>query len=198
MRASSMTGQSSVEFAVSLSALFLILAGTLTISAWQETQRRTLGAARQAAFEVLWTGADDATRAERVYRQQFGDYGLAMPLTGQRLVELDNTATEAVAQPLSGATASVEELLLQSLRAADSPVEGEFSPGGRGWVGARMAVQPKPMRFLPGPLGTSELHVEGSMLLLNDGWSADGPEHVAQRAGTLVPTHRLALLGDVI
>ncbi|MDR2216279.1 MAG: hypothetical protein LBE59_10650, partial [Nevskiaceae bacterium] len=29
-------------------------------------------------------------------------------------------------------------------------------------------------------------------------WSADGPEHVAQRAGTLVPTHRLALLGDVI
>jgi hypothetical protein len=194
-----MAGQSSVEFAVGLSALLLLCMATLVIGAWQETQRRVLVTARHAAFERTWTGArDDAGRVVRLYRQHLGDPGLAMPLTGGLLVGTEDLEEVPVSLRLEGATGSAEGWLLQVLEPGISRPSGEFDPGGRGWAGARVEVHPRQMPFLPPAVRTLVPDLHGSMLLLNDSWSSSGPAQVRERAGALVPTHALNSLHSVV
>lgn len=195
----SMAGQSSVEFAVGLSTLLLLAMATLVIGAWQEAQRRVLVTARHAAFEQLWAGArDDAGRVVRLHRQHLGDPGLAMPLTGSLLVGAQDLEEVPVSLGLEGATGTAEGWLLRVLEPGGSGASGGFDPGGRGWTGARIAVHPRQMPFLPYPLRALVPELSASMLMLNDSWSASGAAQVRQRAGALVPTHALDSLQSVV
>jgi hypothetical protein len=193
------TGQSSVEFAVALSSLALLATGMLAVGAWQEAQRRVLLVARQAAFERLWSGSDGgAERVTRLHQLHLGDPGLATPLTGGALTDSGSLSNAAVTQRLEGAPGTAERALLQVLDAGSAFPATQFDPGGSGWTGARIELQPRPMGFLPVPLNTLELRLRGSMLLLDDGWAAAGPDQVAQRSGALAPTHALAALQAVV
>jgi hypothetical protein len=194
-----MAGQSSIEFAVGLSTLALLGIGTLAIGTWQEAQRQVLVAARQSAFERNWTGVGiDSERSTRLHRLHFSDPGLAMPLTGEGLVGAIALEERPVARPLEGATGAAEGLLLRPLEVGVAGASGGFDPGGRGWAGSRVELRPRPMPFLPDPLRTLQPRLRGSMVLLDDGWSATGPSQVRQRAGALVPTRALASLQAVV
>lgn len=192
-------GQSSVEFALGLSALTLLGMATLAIGTWQEAQRRVLVSARQSAFQRNWTGnSGDSDKEARLYRQHFSDPGLVMPLTGAVLARAGDLQERPVSQPLEGATGAAERLLLQTLESGTGGASRGFDPGGRGWAGSRVELRPRPMPFLPDPLRALELRLNGSMVLLDDSWSAAGPAQVRQRAGALVPTQALASMQAVL
>jgi hypothetical protein len=191
-------GQSSVEFAVGLSVLTLLCVATLAVGTWQEAQRRVLSAARQSAFERIDSGGSPGERVARLHRKQFEDPGLLMPFTGAVLIGTTDLEEGSLARPLEGATRAAEGLLYQALELGAVGSTGGFDPGRRGWTGSRVEVRPRPMPFLPYPLQSVELRLQGSMVLLNDGWSAAGPAQVSLRAGALVPTRALDSLQAVI
>ncbi|MEY2853113.1 MAG: hypothetical protein RL030_245 [Pseudomonadota bacterium] len=197
MRAPS--GQSTVEFAAGLSALTLLGLATLSINTWQEAQRRVLASARHSAFERIWMGeVAGAARVSRLYRQHFDDPGLSMPLTGAAVAGEQELEVNPVVQPLEGATGTTERLLLRVLERRTADESGAFDPGGRGWTGSRVDLHPRELPFQPDALRAPGLHFHGTMVLLDDSWSAAGPEQVRQRAGALAPLYALASLQSVV
>lgn len=194
----SIRGQSTVEFAVAVSSLALLAFAMLAVGAWQEAQRRVLVAARQATFESLWGEAAVAgDRADRLHRRHFADAGMQMPVTGGAIAAPGDLSVSGFSEPLQGATGAAETGLIRLLDAGPLPAD-QFDPGGRGWMGARVALLTRPMAFLPAPLESLQLRLEGRMALLNDGWSAASSAHVAQRAGAMVPGRALAPLRQVL
>jgi hypothetical protein len=192
-------GQSTVEFAAGLSAITLLGLATLSISTWQEAQRRVLASARHSAFERSWMGAaGDSARVSRLYRMHFNDPGLAMPLTGAALAGERELEEIPVTRSLEGATGTTERLLFRLLERGTADVHGAFDPGGRGWKGSRVDLHPRELPFLPASLRAPGLHFHGTMLLLDDSWSAAGPEQVRQRSGALAPSYALASLQSVV
>ena len=96
-------GQSMVEFSLCASSLVLLLLGTWTIGGYQEVQRRTIVAARQAAYEGAWSAQGFRIEEERsrLASLHFDDAGLADATGAGRLVSTQSVQLQAESGPSS-------------------------------------------------------------------------------------------------
>ena len=187
----SMRGQSLVEFALAAGFLAALLIGMEALSGWFELQRRTISAARQGAFVRVWRPHADLNEfGAEVFADQFDDPGLVSPVLGEPLIGSEDLRFEVVNASLRGAAATAQGLLRSALQAQGS-MGSDFDWGTEGLLGAQIRVRHRRLSELPDPLDRLGPEFVERMLLLEDGWSASGPDQVSVRAGALVPTRML-------
>lgn len=187
------------EFAACAAVLALLLLGTATISSYQEVQRRNIVAAREAAFEGGWLGRRAGSRPlqDLLAQQHYSDTGLT-DATGQAAV----VAPEAVRvtggdAPLSGQAATATRGLLTGLRTAAGFLGGDFDLDEQGMRTGVVSVDIIGANHLPPPFRDLQLHFDQRYALLADAWNAGGPQHVARRAGGLVPGRALSSMAGL-
>lgn len=188
-----MRGQSTVEFAVGAAALILLLLGVLLLSGFQEAQRRTISAARHAAFLQIWGNARGGEALVRhLHALHFDDPGFVRPVGNPRwIAPADITAGVQIAG-VQGAASVAATALLQPLRIASGFLNSGFDLAAGGYRFAQVGVRLRPMSTLPAPFDALDLSLTHSMSLLGDGWNASGSPHTARRTAGLVPTSALA------
>jgi hypothetical protein len=192
-------GQSMAEFAACAAALALLLLGTVTIGGYQETQRRGIIAARQAAFEGGWLDgrAGSQPLRDRLASQHFDDAGLTDATGQSRVAMADTVRVSGTAAQIPGRGAAAVEFLLAPLRTAGGFLGGDFDLDNRGFRTGIVSVQTNGDSPLPQPFSGLQLRFDQPYALLVDAWNAAGPSHVARRAGALVPGHELSSLSGI-
>ena len=186
-------GQSLVEFAVGSTALLLLLLGVITLSGYQEVQRRGIAAARQAAFESTWrsTNSDGAAVAHGVYLHHFDDAGILDSVGRARYVAKQDVYVTHDIGPSPGLAGEATTLLLAPLQIATDLVGGEFDLQAGGYVAGEVVVRLPPNVWLPQPFRDLDLSLQQAFAILSDPWSASGAIHVEERTAALVPAQRL-------
>jgi hypothetical protein len=193
-------GQSMTEFAVGLAVCSLLLLGSITMSGYQEVDRRLVLAARQSAWQDARTAGAMDTRvaAGALHRGFLADVGVLDPSARNLLVRSDeDVSLEAASTAPDGLAGSVATVLLAPLRVAGGFLSSGFDlqEGGlvTGAVGARIA----PVNTVPPPFDTLDLQLRVPFALLEDAWNAGGVAHVRSRASGLVPTTRLRTVNAI-
>lgn len=184
------------EFAVGLASLALMLLGTITIAGYQEVQRRTSIAARQAAFQVAWTGtrrvATDVVR-ESAESQLTGN-DLTDAVGRNRYVDSPDINPSAVMQPTPGSARLAANTIVAPLHAASGFLGADFDLSADGYlevsIGVRIAADPA----LPAPFNNIAVESRYPFSLMTDAWNASGSGQVRSRTAGLVPTSALANL----
>jgi hypothetical protein len=192
-------GQSMAEFAAGSSVLALLLLGSLALGGFQESDRRLVLSARQAAWQQSWTPqhTDAAMRGRELHRQNFADPGVMDPTGRRLLVAEDDLVVSASYQEATGAAGTAAELMVAPLRTVSGFLGSGFDLRDDGMTGGNLRAHLEPLTALPRPFDTLELELNVSHALLGDAWHAGGTRHVQQRAGGLVPSTRLAALNSI-
>ncbi|MGC4027972.1 MAG: hypothetical protein QM696_03735 [Steroidobacteraceae bacterium] len=191
-RASHMQGQSTVEFAAGAATLVLLLTGTLVLSGFQEAQRRTLSAARHAAFLQMWGERNDEALAARLHALHFDDPGYTRPAGSQRWIGRGSVAAATQGSAVQGVAGTAASALLRPLQLSSGFLNADFDLSPGGYQSARVTVQLRPSVRLPAPFDALDLSVSHAVSLLGDAWNASGSRQVRQRTAGLVPTSALA------
>ena len=193
-------GQSLMEFAAGVAAFGLLAIGTIAIATYQESQRRLIGAARQAAFDLEWQGGRPARQPEReaLFESHFADRGLVVPLTGRPLLEIPDFVVHHRHQELSGEAAAAQTLLAGTLRTPPGMPGSGMDLGNRGLLDVRVGISVRPMAELPPPFRAMAVPMVQPMALLADSWSASDPRQVSDRVSGLVPLSRLRTISTAL
>jgi hypothetical protein len=181
------------EFAVAASALALMLLGSLAIAGYQEADRRTVLAARRAAWQESWRpgSASNEAGVESMHRELFMDTGTREPTGREPLVGQGELTVDAARRQPSGIAGGTVELLLSPLRVASGFLGSGFDLTEGGLVAGEVRAHIQPIGHMPAPFDELDLQLKVPFALLGDAWHAGGPSHVRLRASGLVPTGRL-------
>lgn len=191
-------GQSMVEFAVGSSALLLLLLGVITLSSYQEVQRRAIGAGRQLAFESGWQGpeANPDVLRRSAFAHHMDDSGLMDAVGRSRHVEALNVRASMQFGPAPGLANDAATVLLSPLRTSGALVGGDIDLASGGYARGEIEVDLQPRFWLPPPFRDTELALRQPFAILTDPWNSAGPEHVRDRTSSLVPTQRLIAIAS--
>lgn len=192
-------GQSMAEFAVAVAALGMLMLGCITIAGFQETQRRGIAAAREAAFQGIWNAQriPVSSLREQLARSHFNDTGLANATGTARIVRPADIELAASMTLSPGQGASATTALLRPLRVAGGFLGSGFDIDDGGFQSGLVSARFPETARLPDPFRTLQLGFSQPYALLGDDWSASSSRHVARRAGGLVPTHLLTPLARI-
>jgi len=187
------------EFAVCAASLCLLLLGTVTISGYQEAQRRTIVAARQAAFEGGWLGdrVSSQSQSSHLATWHFTDAGLVDATGKAQTVDADSVRVTGEVAAVPGQAAIATNVLLTPLRVAGGFLGAGFDLDGQGLRSGTVSAQVRGDNDLPSPFRDLQLGFTQPYALLVDAWNAANPRHVSGRAGGLVPTHALGSLSGL-
>ena len=187
-------GQSLVEFAIGSAALLLLLLGVITLSGFQEVERRGSGAARMVAFESAWQplGASPQESSQRVFAQHYDDSALLDAVGRARYVMPGDVSVSRGSGPAPGLAAEATTLLLAPLRASEAFVGGNIDLESGGYVSGHVAAHLAPHRWLPEPFDSLDLSLQQQYAILTDSWNGSGPRHVRERTASLIPTQSLS------
>jgi hypothetical protein len=185
-------GQSMTEFAVSATAMALLLLGTITIAGYQGVQRRAAIAAREAAFAGAWAGARQAvTVTQRAAQAQFDDPALINAI-GHRYVSSDGFRAEAASGAAPARARAAAQAMVQPLRVAGGFLGGGFDLDVDGLVAGSVTVTIAGDAGLPQPFAAGRLELRQPFALLGDAWNAGSTRQVRDRTAGLVPSGALA------
>lgn len=192
-------GQSMTEFAAGAAAVSLLLLGTLTLSSYQEVDRRGLLAARETSYLASWQSArlDVTDRIRAVHANYLADSAVQDPSGQQLLVQSTDVELITDLREPGGLAGAATTALLTPLRATSGFLGTDFDISGRTLVQGRLRVNLAPNHLLPEPFANLELGLSAPFALLGDAWNAGGVHHVEQRTGGLVPTSRLAAIDNL-
>jgi hypothetical protein len=187
------------EFAACAAVLGLLLLGTATISSYQEVQRRSVIAAREAAFEGAWLAGRAGSRPlqDQLAQQHFSDPGLTDPTGQAAVVDPEAVRLTGSDTQLSGQAAIATRLLLTPLRTAGGFLGGDFDLDERGMRAGLVSTDIVGADHLPAPFRDLQLRFDQRYALLADAWNAGSPQHVARRAGGLVPGRTLSSMSSI-
>jgi hypothetical protein len=189
-------GQSLVEFASGSAALLLLLLGVITLSGYQEVQRRGSIAARQVAFESAWQPRDLAQQdsARRIYVHDFDDAGLQDAVGRANYVAEDDvqvTRLWGAAPGLAGNAASLLLTPLEMSRVLTGRVI-DLEPGG--YASGELMARVVPHEWTPEPFRSLDITLRQPYAILADPWNSGSARQVRDRTSSLVPTQRMASL----
>jgi hypothetical protein len=186
-------GQSLVEFAAGTSALVLLLLGVITLSGFQEVQRRGISATRQLAFEaVSWSGpVRDEVNAEHAFAHHFDDGGMQDAVGRARYVGEEDVEVSQQAGRPPGLADHATTLLMAPLRVGSTLMQARLDLETGGYVTGELVLRLAPHQWLPEPFRDLDLLLRQPYAILSDAWNAAGPPHVKERTAGLVPTQRL-------
>jgi hypothetical protein len=192
-------GQSLVEFASGSAALLLLLLGVITLSGYQEVQRRGSIAARQVAFESTWQSHNLAqqTSARRMYQHHFDDAGLQDTVGAANYVSEEGvqvTNQRSVAPGLAGDAASLLLTPLEASRALTGRVI-DLEPGG--YASGELVTRVVPHEWTPEPFRSLDITLRQPYAILSDPWNSGSAQQVRDRTSGLVPTQRMASIATV-
>jgi hypothetical protein len=192
------SGQSMVEFAVGVSVMALMLLGSITIAGYQEVQRRTAIAARQAAFEVSW----NASRSEpTAILRRAAEYGLddaaVVDAFGYRHAGASDVSYAASIQSAPGRARTAAQALVEPLRVVGGFLGGNFDLSAQGYLTGTTTVRIPANPRLPEPFSGLSLELQQPVALMTDAWNASGASHVRGRTAGLVPTSTLSGLQTI-
>lgn len=186
------------EFAAGAAALSLLLLGTVTLSGYQEVQRRTLAAARQSAYGGAWNLANlPEASAARLYSAYFSDPGAADVVGGHQYVAAADLQVMSSSSAAAGAAADAARLMLEPLRVSAGFGNPGFDLENQGLLQGRVDARIAPLPRLPAPFDSLDLELSTPFGLLADAWHSADAEHVRRRTSGLVPAARLSALGGV-
>jgi hypothetical protein len=183
-----------VEFAIGASALVLLMLGVITLSGYQEVQRRTALMARHTAFHGAWVGSRQSVQsAEAVLAQQYFQDAALLDATGhQALVAKGDTQLVALDGYAPGLAQTLGNGLLTPLKVASGFLGGQFDLTQTGYRNGNLKVRIAPIQNLPPPFDQLELKFQQPYGLLSDAWHSGGSSQVAMRTSGLVPTGALS------
>jgi hypothetical protein len=183
-----------VEFAIGASALVLLMLGVVTLSGYQEVQRRTALMARQSAFHGAWLGNRQSLRAaEATLEQQYLQGVALMDATGhQALVAKGGSKLVALDGYTPGLAQTLGNGLLAPLKVVGGFLGGQFDLTQAGYRNGNVEVRIAPIRYLPPPFDQLELKLQQPYGLLSDAWHSGSSTQVVARTSGLVPTGALA------
>jgi hypothetical protein len=186
------------EFAVGVAMLGALTLGTISVVNLQEVQRRSIVAAREAAFQSAWLAQriDVESLRYQLALAHFNDAGLTTATGSPVLRPADVLlASRATGSPGRGAAAA--EFVLAPLRVAGGFLGGGFDLADSGFHSGEVGAHLNNTSRLPEPFRGLPLRFNQPFAVLGNDWSAAGPAHVARRAGGLVPSHMLAPLSNI-
>ena len=191
-------GQSLVEFAVGSAALLMLLLGVITLSGYQEVQRRGSIAARRLAYETVLEPRDLAAlaSAQRIYQDDFDDAGLLDAVGRARYVTGDDLRVSRQQGAAPGLAGDAATLLLTPL-AASKPFTGQdldLEPGG--YVSGQLLVRVAPHAWTTEPFRSMDIVLRQPYAILSDPWNSGSARQVHDRTSSLVPTQGLASLAS--
>lgn len=186
-------GQSMTEFAVGAATLTLLLLGSITIAGYQEVQRRTAIAARQAAFEGAWRGAhtDRPTLVRHVVARNLDDAALTDAIGQGRYVRQSGVTATATDLPPPGLAQDAARAMIAPLQVAGGFLGGDFDLQANGLLSGTVHVDIEPQARLPQPFDTMTVQLRQPFALMTDAWNAGHADHVRNRTAGLVPTSAL-------
>jgi hypothetical protein len=189
-------GQSMVEFASGAAALLLMLLGVITLSGYQETQRRNSSAARQVAYESAWHAPDVGPQqwARNVYRQHFDDAGLLDASGKTYYVQADNIQVSNQRSAAPGLAGEAASLLLAPLEAGRVLSGEAIDLDAGGYVSGELAAHVVTHAWTPEPFRNLDIILRQPYAVLADPWNGGSAAQVRDRTASLVPTQRLASL----
>ena len=189
-------GQSLVEFAGGSTALLLLLLGVITLSGYQEVQRRGSIAARQFMYESAWQvpGVSMQPSAQRLYRHDFDDTGLLDAVGGARYVTEGDLQVSRLQSAAPGLAGNAATLLLMPLEASRAFTGKEFDLDAGGYVSGELVTHVAPHEWMPDPFRGLDLELRQPYAILSDPWNSGSARHVRDRTSSLVPTLSLASL----
>ncbi len=180
------------EFAVGLAVMALMLLGSITIAAYQETQRRTSIAARQATFQGAWSGVRDDQAAVLRSAAEFQLEDPAMvDAVGHRYVSASDISAAASIQPAEGLARTAARALVDPLRVAGGFLGGGFDLSTGGMLAGALTMNIPPNPGLPEPFSAMSVELRQPFAVMTDAWNASGANHVRSRTAGLVPTSTL-------
>ncbi len=181
------------EFAVGAAVLSLLLLGSITIAGYQEVQRRTAIAARQAAFEGAWRGAgsDRAMLVRDVVARNLDDAALTNAGGQDRYVLRSGINATATDLPPPGLSRDAARAMVAPLRVAGGFLGGNFDLRTTGLLSGTVNVEIGPQARLPQPFNTMTVQLRQPFALMTDAWNAGNARHVLNRSSGLVPTSAL-------
>jgi hypothetical protein len=187
-------GQSLVEFAAGTSALVLLLLGVITLSGFQEAQRRGISATRQLAFEAVSRSGPvrDDVNAEYAFTHHFDDEGMQDAVGRARYVEEEDVQVSQQAGRPPGLADHATTLLMAPLQVGSALMQARLDLETGGYVTGELVLRLAPHKWLPEPFRDLDLLLRQPFAILSDAWNAAGPTHVKERTTGLVPTQRLA------
>lgn len=194
------TGQSMTEFAVGLAVCTLLLLGSITISGYQQVDRRLVLAARQSAWQDSWAagGLDAKAAAGTLHRKFLADVRVQDPSARNLLVRSDEEVSLDVASTTpDGLAGSVATVLLAPLRVAGGFLSSGFDLQEGGLVSGAVGARISPVNTVPPPFDRLDLHLRVPFALLKDAWNAGGIAQVQSRASGLVPTTQLRAVNAI-
>lgn len=184
------------EFAIGLASLALMLLGTITIAGYQEVQRRASIAARQAAFQVAWTGTRKASMdiVRDAAELQLTKDDLIDAVGRNKYVDSSGINPSAVMQQTPGSARLAANTIVAPLHAASGFLGGDFDLSADGYLGVSVEVKIAVNPALPAPFNNISVESRQPFSLMTDAWNASGPAQVRSRTSGLVPTSALANL----
>jgi hypothetical protein len=191
-------GQSLVEFAAGSAALLLLLLGVITLSGYQEVQRRGSIAARQFTYESTWQppGVDPQESVRRVYLHHFDDPGLVDAVGRERYVASDGVQLSRQLGAAPGLAGNAATLLLAPLAASRALTGRDIGLEAGGYVSGELAANVLPHEWTPEPFRGLDIVLRQPYAILADPWSSGSARQVRDRTSSLVPTQRLASLAS--
>jgi hypothetical protein len=188
-------GQSMTEFAISMTAMALLLLGTITIAGYQEVQRRVAIGAREAAFAGAWAGSRPSMAAMRAAVLPRMDDPSLINAIGHRYVNANNIEVELAADAAPARARAAAQAMVQPLRVAGGFLGGGFDLDVDGLVAGSVNVTISGDAGLPSPFADNQLELRQPFALLGDAWNSGSTRQVRDRTAGLVPTGALAGLG---
>jgi hypothetical protein len=191
-------GQSLVEFAAGSSALVLLLLGVITLSGFQEVQRRGISAARQLAFEAVsrTESVRNSVNTDNAFAHHFNDEGIQDAVGRARYVrEQDIEVLHQAGRP-PGLADDATTLLMAPLRVGSTLMQARLDLETGGYLTGDVVLRLAPHQWLPEPFRDLDLLLHQPYAILSDAWNAAGPTHVKERTTGLVPTQRLESVAE--
>jgi hypothetical protein len=181
------------EFAIGLSVMALMLLGSITIAGFQEVQRRTAVATRQAAFEAAWNGSrvnrPDVLRRASIH--QLEDAAV-VDASGYRYLGASAVSSGASLQAAPGRADTAARAMMEPLQVVGGFLGGNFDLSAGGLLVGTTTVRIPASQRLPEPFSSMELELRQPVALMTDAWNASGVQHVRARTEGLVPTSALS------
>jgi hypothetical protein len=187
-------GQSMTEFAVGAAAMGLLLLGSITIAGYQEIQRRTSMASRQAAFQSAWNdaGSDRTAGVRQIVVQRLDEPSLTNAVGHGRYVGDSGVTASASLLPAPGIAGDAARAMIAPLQVTGGFLGGNFNLQTDGLLSGFATVEIQPQSRLPRPFDSIRLPLRQPFALMTDAWNSGSPEHVRSRTSGLVPTNALS------